>query len=475
MQAYLTGGEQPVGMYTSMSITSPGPCLLSDQKNIQKEFATRNINSVRDIDGAYASDRLAKFETRPQFLAERDFPESLPKPLTHTRNVPDRSLMVEDIDGAQFTLGGGMDRTNRHVNPLNPNYKLPSYHVSGGLFDMASTKPARDIMKVRDVNDFAPPRYKHTRDVLGVDDIDGAKADYNGYDSVRERFQEKLHTAARKAGKDPYAPRATNTEPPFPLTNPRFQDRTQRCTNLCAPKYTIHGIAIEDDPVRSRPKALPRLIENGTFSLRTDDVVGATTLTNPKRKERKEVRNIMNTQDVEGAQADTIKHSITSNRVTCPLFPVYQSLDDGSPVAALVKPLMPSESIEFPSTRIMKLRQEMGLGPVGGATNTMGTPSGRAVEGYSPIVSTRGKSPYGSAPTSSRGGGGSLVDTGGPTSNSNGNTVPNLDFGTMGSARGGGGGYMSGGGSAKGSAKASARSRPSAREVEIASVRDLPN
>ena len=453
MQAYLTGGEQSSNVYTSMSITSPGPCVLADQKSKPKEFATRNINSVRDIDGAYTSDKLAKFETRPQFLAERDFPEALPKQLTHTRNVPDRALMVEDIDGAQFTLGGGMDRTNRHVNPLEPNYKLPSYHVSGGLFDMASTKPARDIMKVRDVNAIKPPRERRTRDVMTLNDIDGAKADYNGYDSVRERFEQKLAVAAAKTGRDPDAPRERDAAH-FSLTNPRFQDRTQRCTNVNAPRYNIHGICIEDDPVKSKPKALKKFINNGTFSLRTDDVVGATTHTNPKRKERKEVRNIMNTQDVEGAQADTVKHSIASERVTCPLFPVYKSLDNGAPLAPLIKPLMPSESIEFPSTRIMKLRKEMGLGPAG---------SSAASGSFSPVNTGRGRSPFGSAPTSSRrgsGGGAGFADTGGPTSSG---TVPSLDFKGMSTS-----GPVSGGASAK------ASSRPSAREIEIASVRDLP-
>ena len=101
MQAWMTGGDQGrSSMYTTMSITTPGPATLADQKHIPKPMAERPINMTSDIDGAYAIDRFAKYETRPQFLAERDFPESLPKPRTHTRNVPDRSLMVEDIDGA---------------------------------------------------------------------------------------------------------------------------------------------------------------------------------------------------------------------------------------------------------------------------------------------------------------------------------------------------------------------------------------
>lgn len=456
MQNWMTDGgasQLPTNsMYQTMSITTPGPATLHDQKRIPKPMAERTINITSDIEGAYAVDRLAKFETKPQFLAERDFPESLPKPRTHTRNVPDRALMVEDIDGAQFTLGGGMDRTTRNVDPLMPKYKLPSYHVAAGLFESASTKAPRDIMKVRDVNNQSKPKFiPSVRDPLALHDIDGAKADYNGYDSVRERFEEKLNVAARKKGFDTYhdARPVQDSAPPFNPVNPRFQDRTTRCVDPTAPRYQVNGIVIEDDPVRSKPKRLPRLIQNGTFSLRTDDVVGATTYSNPKRKERTEVRNIMNTEDVEGAQADTVKHAIVTNRLTCPLFPVYQSLDDGGPAESHIRPLMPSESIEFPSTRIMKLRQEMGLGPVGGST--------RKREVFSPVRTSARGSARGSNPASARG---SNPSSGRMNASA---SVPNLDF------TGVGGAVISARGSGKGGSRG-----PSAREIEIQSVRDLP-
>lgn len=455
MQAWMTGADQgPAAMYQTMSITTPGPATLADQKHIPKPMAERSINKTSDIEGAYAVDRLAKFETKPQFLAERDFPESLPKPRTHTRNVPDRALMVEDIDGAQFTLGGGMDRTTRNVDPLMPKYKLPSYHVAAGLFDAASTKAPRDIMRVKDVNNQSKPKFiPSTRDPLALHDIDGAKADYNGYDSVRDRFEEKLNVAARKKGFQTYLEsRPPQDEAaPFNPCNPRFQDRTTRHVDPTAPVYQVNGIVIEDDPVRSKPKRLPKLIQNGTFSLRTDDVVGATTYSNPKRKERGEVRNIMNTADVEGAQADTVKHAIVTNRLTCPLFPVYQSLDNGAPSESHIKPLMPSESIEFPSTRIMKLRQEMGLGPVGSSTR----------EGvYSPVRTSARDSNPASARASARGSNPTSARM--RASGANAASVPNLDFTGVGATS-----------SARGSGKGS--KGPSARDAEIQSVRDLPS
>jgi hypothetical protein len=457
MEGMMIGGQQPAfNMYHTMSIASPGMATLMDQKHIPKPMETRDLNNTKDIDGSYAIDKFAKFETKPQFLAERDFPESLPKARTHSRNVPDRSLMVEDIDGAQFTLGGGMDRTNRFVDPLNPKYKLPSYHVAAGLFEAANTKPPRDIMQVKDVNNQREPRFRPTRDPLALNDIDGAKADYNGYDSVRERFEEKLKMAAKTAGKEYTRGAGQNQEAAFNPCNERFQDRTTRCVDPTAPVYTVNGIVIEDDPVRSKPKRLPKLIENGTFSLRTDDVIGATTLSNPKRKERREVRNIMNTADVEGAQADTVQHSIISNRLTCPLFPVYQSLDDGAPNEAHIKPLMPAESIDFPSTRIMKLRQSMGLGPVGASsTGTMQRSASNS--GIVSPVRLSARSPATSAPNSAR------MRASGAAMMSNNASVPNLDFGGLGSARL----------SARGGSKPNSKGA-SARDTEIQSVRDLP-
>lgn len=186
MQRFLTGGEQADNPYQSMSITTPGPCTLWDQKRLPKPYALKATNNVNDIEGAVAYDKFAKFDTRPAFDAARDFPESLPKPKTHTRNDPDRQLMTQDIDGAQFTLGGGMDRTNRHVNPLEPVYKLPTYKVPISQHNLVTAPPARDTMMVKDINADPNPKREivTNRHPLDTSDIEGAHADYNGFKYV---------------------------------------------------------------------------------------------------------------------------------------------------------------------------------------------------------------------------------------------------------------------------------------------------
>jgi len=82
--------------------------------------------------------------------------------------------------------------------------------------------------------------------------------------------------------------------------------------------------------------------------LQTRDIEGA--FSGWGRMERREYRNIMNTTDVEGAQADTVKHTIASNRITNPLTPVYPSLD-GEPLPPLLVPLLPHSIVTVPTLR----------------------------------------------------------------------------------------------------------------------------
>ena len=121
----------------------------------------------------------------------------------------------------------------------------------------------------------------------------------------------------------------------------RYVDRTQRMTNVCDPVYEVHGMLIADDPRFSKPKKLKPYIPDSKL-LRTDDIPGATL--NWGRRQKREFRNLTSTMDIQGAQADTIKHSIVTLRQTNPLNPVYQSLDYGDPLPGPIKPLLP-ESI----------------------------------------------------------------------------------------------------------------------------------
>lgn len=156
------------------------------------------------------------------------------------------------------------------------------------------------------------------------------------------------------------------------LTKMRFQDRGNRCTNLMNPVYEVNGIVVKDEPRYSKPKPLKNFIP-GNHLLQTRDIEGA--YNGWGRLQRREYRNIMTTADVQGAQADTIKHSITSHRLTNPLTPVYPSLD-GETLSPLLTPLLPKALIKLPNLAVT-CNQSM-ISPVVSARTT-------------PVVSARDK------------------------------------------------------------------------------------
>lgn len=128
---------------------------------------------------------------------------------------------------------------------------------------------------------------------------------------------------------------------------------TSRVTDLNAPSYVIHGMEISDDPRYSKPKPLKKYIQHGTFSLSTMDISGATSKFAPHNvRPRREFRNLTTTQDIEGAQADTLKRCMTTLRETNPLAPVYPSLDGGKPLYNIIEPLLPAAIVKKPLIRI---------------------------------------------------------------------------------------------------------------------------
>lgn len=145
------------------------------------------------------------------------------------------------------------------------------------------------------------------------------------------------------------------------LKNPRFQDRSTRRTNPVSPEYLIDGMKIKDDEKYSKPKPLKKFIE-GNHLLRTDDIEGAKE--GFGKAQRSEVRNLMNIGDIHGAQADTVRSSMRTERVTNPLTPLYDSLD-GEPIPPLLKPLVPQSFVKQPTLRVSKGKKELNSGNEG--------------------------------------------------------------------------------------------------------------
>lgn len=132
----------------------------------------------------------------------------------------------------------------------------------------------------------------------------------------------------------------------------KFQDRTTRVSNSMKPTYCLNGIDIKDSP-RSEPRKLKAQIKDSHL-LQTADIEGAQAgyitqhqLSVPIDK-RREFRNTNYIGDIQGANADSVKHSITTRREVHPLQPVYQSLDgEGDVLPGPIEPLIPKDCVKY--------------------------------------------------------------------------------------------------------------------------------
>jgi hypothetical protein len=152
--------------YTTMSIASLGDATLLSSKNkpqihyIRPEslvseskqqlhhHPTHVTNDVSDIDGA-----------RPRTTKER--------------NYVSKSLYVDDIDGARARFRDRFLQTNRHTNPLQPEYKLSSAEIA----PPAALRCNRDPLMIDDIEGTRTSSRKvfPGRDFNDTRDIEGTK------------------------------------------------------------------------------------------------------------------------------------------------------------------------------------------------------------------------------------------------------------------------------------------------------------
>ena len=312
--------------YQTMSITSFGSATLPDQKKPVIQYSTRDINSVADIDGAQSTKYGNRYTNKPQFL-NSEISGATSKPLTHARNVEDKQLFLDDIEGTRHSIKDRMMRTKRHVNPLIPDYDLPQFHVTS----VPESKFNRDTMNISDIEGTKPRPAKtnlfKVRDTMNTSDIVGSQAGWK-----------PLHRRARLEAE----PHNILDIPVQTKNFNQFADLTKKPKDLLNPHYHVNGMDYYDDPRWTKPKKTAQYIQDNHCN-RTDDIEGASP--GWGRIQRKEFRNLTSTQDIEGAQADTVIKSIKTERLTCPLMPTYKALDFGDPLPPLVTPLMPPSLI----------------------------------------------------------------------------------------------------------------------------------
>mmetsp|Transcript_79432 Transcript_79432/g.158604 ORF Transcript_79432/g.158604 Transcript_79432/m.158604 type:complete len:570 (+) Transcript_79432:39-1748(+) len=272
--------------------------------------AGRPTNLVHDIDGAQPA-AVYKNTNKPSFYEPKDIRGTTSKQLIRTTNAPDNTLRLDDIDGAQprpYTF-----KTNRVVDPLLPAYKLPSATMAEPL----EPKFIRDSYSVSDIQGtksrpLYPLAQRHNHE---CSDIEGAQTGW------RPRNQQARYDA----------PPSNNQLDVRDINNVGF--KSTRVVDPLKPEYRVNGMVIRDDPKYTQPRPLPGPANHDFYSLKTNDIEGAWPGWVPPHEctppidQRRHFRNTNFVGDIRGAQADTVKHSIVTERVVNPLNPVYDSLD----------------------------------------------------------------------------------------------------------------------------------------------------
>lgn len=129
----------------------------------------------------------------------------------------------------------------------------------------------------------------------------------------------------------------------------RYIDKTNRHNCPLDPNYMIHGDTVCDNPRYAKPKGLPKYIADNHL-LQTKDIAGAYSGWSQSTMERREFKNTNFVKDIDGAQADTIKHSMVTKRCTNPQNKVYVGLD-GDLLHPPVVSLLPPEIVTKPTLR----------------------------------------------------------------------------------------------------------------------------
>ncbi|CEG43268.1 uncharacterized protein PHALS_13475 [Plasmopara halstedii] len=278
----------------------------------------RATNDVTDIRGAKPLLKNHMYVNKPHFYDPRDIKGSTSMELhPKSRNAgSDDRFKQLPIEGSTPRPSGF--RTDRVVNPLEPTYKLPSFNQA----PLLAPKFLRDSYNVADIEGTCIKirDIKHPRDVLKLNDIAGAYA-----------------------GWLPRHKREVRENPPRDILNVRditnVDFKSSRVTNVLNPIYTVHGTTFSDDPL-SRPQSYHPKREKPSYLLKTDDINGTkcadpatTVVAGIIMANRRNYRDTNSTSDICGAKADTLVHSIRSNRCVDPNSPQYLALD-GSNVDA---------------------------------------------------------------------------------------------------------------------------------------------
>lgn len=237
-----------------------------------------------------------------------DIDRSSPKPLYSMTNKEEFNIKNSDIE---FSMPNCVKiKTNRRVNPLEPKYQLPQSE------------------------NYPPEIPKFIRDNIQVNDIAGTQckkimSKWQGRSSLKNDDIEKC--SPRK----PYlrqniSPYVYNFIDYNDVTRDEF--KTGRMTNPLEPMYRlgyVTGEKVKIGPIDgNKPVVFSKYTYPDPFNLRNNDINGSSAGTKNTINKFTGMNFMYTSNDIYGAQKDTRKKGIVTNRHLNPLVPKYPYLGE---------------------------------------------------------------------------------------------------------------------------------------------------
>ena len=279
-------------MYLDSIKSTDFPIRKINQINSNRDWSTNLYNLDIEKSVPYRSNI---YTNKIDFINKVDDIEYAQPKKERILNKPNFILNVRDIDKAYPKKVNPVSQ--RHVNPLNPVYKLPSFKMP-----------------------TPPPPPKFIRDSMDISDIDKAKP--NKLYPMKMRPVKTYDEIGGNHPKKPYERKVFYDSLNYNDVSKKI--KKYRNTNPLDPEYDKqYGGYIEG----SKP-CLPFYefnADNSKNALSNDDIYGSL----PGSKNyysnfRYDNKERYETSDILGASADTRKYGIITKRCTNPLLPEYQ-------------------------------------------------------------------------------------------------------------------------------------------------------
>ena len=290
------------------------------QLDSKRDYSLNNYSL--DIDGAVPK-RYGLYNQKPPYHnSNADIEKSSPSVYNPYINKPNYNLSNKDIKGS-IPQGHHVFQNERHLNPLCPDYKLPTFKQKE--VEEYKNRFIRDNIDVSDIEGASPKKYLKwsKRDNINI---------YNekNDDDYKFRNQQKKGDIYDYLDyRDVYSKQKIEEKPKLNMHNEVIQ---KRHTNPLDPVYHLSYRGGEKYTIGEIEKSKPQ-----SFSIyhtekvgkgnSTDDIEGAQpdTKTTLEKFELKWKRPLVHiAEDIIGAKHDTKIRGIVTKRKINPLVPKYQ-------------------------------------------------------------------------------------------------------------------------------------------------------